>query len=63
MENFIKQERLKINTQAQLATEAGINRWTLGQIEMEGYYNAFLIQIESFRYFVFIRRIFHKTRN
>ncbi|MBU0942316.1 MAG: helix-turn-helix transcriptional regulator [Bacteroidetes bacterium] len=31
---FIKQERLKINkTQAQLATEAGINRWTLGQIE------------------------------
>ncbi|MFT5252032.1 MAG: transcriptional regulator with XRE-family HTH domain [Flavobacteriales bacterium] len=31
---FIKQQRLKINkTQAQLATEAGINRWTLGQIE------------------------------
>jgi transcriptional regulator with XRE-family HTH domain len=31
---FIKQERLKINkTQAQLSTEAGINRWTLGQIE------------------------------
>lgn len=31
---FIKQQRLKINkTQAQLATEAGVNRWTLGQIE------------------------------
>lgn len=31
---FIKQERLKINkTQAQLSIEAGINRWTLGQIE------------------------------
>lgn len=31
---FIKQERLKINkTQAQLAEEAGVNRWTLSQIE------------------------------
>lgn len=31
---FIKQQRLKINkTQAQLATEAGVNRWTLSQIE------------------------------
>jgi transcriptional regulator with XRE-family HTH domain len=31
---FIKQERLKINkTQAQLANEAGVNRWTLSQIE------------------------------
>jgi DNA-binding XRE family transcriptional regulator len=31
---FVKQQRLKINkTQAQLATEAGVNRWTLGQIE------------------------------
>jgi transcriptional regulator with XRE-family HTH domain len=31
---FIKQERLKINkTQAQLADEAGLNRWTLSQIE------------------------------
>lgn len=31
---FIKQQRLKINkTQAQLSHEAGINRWTLGQIE------------------------------
>ena len=31
---FIKNERLNSNkTQAQLATEAGINRWTLGQIE------------------------------
>lgn len=31
---FIKQQRLKINkTQAQVATEAGVNRWTLGQIE------------------------------
>ncbi|WP_016988456.1 helix-turn-helix domain-containing protein [Flavobacterium sp. ACAM 123] len=31
---FIKQHRLKINkTQAQLSNEAGINRWTLGQIE------------------------------
>lgn len=31
---FIKNERLKINkTQAQLADEAGINRWTLSQIE------------------------------
>ena len=31
---FIKQERLKINkTQAHLADEAGINRWTLSQIE------------------------------
>lgn len=31
---FIKQQRLKINkTQAQLSTEAGVNRWTLGQIE------------------------------
>ncbi len=31
---FIKHKRLQENkTQAQLATEAGINRWTLGQIE------------------------------
>tara|TARA_R110000868_G_scaffold24695_3_gene97101 strand:- start:158 stop:502 length:345 start_codon:yes stop_codon:yes gene_type:complete len=31
---FIKQQRLKINkTQAQLSVEAGVNRWTLGQIE------------------------------
>jgi len=31
---FIKQQRLTINkTQAQLAVEAGVNRWTLGQIE------------------------------
>jgi transcriptional regulator with XRE-family HTH domain len=31
---FIKEERLKINkTQAQLANEAGLNRWTLSQIE------------------------------
>jgi transcriptional regulator with XRE-family HTH domain len=31
---FIKDQRLKINkTQAQVATEAGVNRWTLGQIE------------------------------
>jgi transcriptional regulator with XRE-family HTH domain len=31
---FIKLERLKINkTQAQLANEAGVNRWTLSQIE------------------------------
>lgn len=31
---FIKQHRLKINkTQAQLSSEAGINRWTLSQIE------------------------------
>lgn len=31
---FIKQQRLQINkTQVQLATEAGVNRWTLGQIE------------------------------
>jgi transcriptional regulator with XRE-family HTH domain len=31
---FIKQERLKINkTQAHLAKEAGVNRWTLSQIE------------------------------
>lgn len=31
---FIKQERLKINkTQAQLANEAGVNRWTISQIE------------------------------
>ncbi|MES2573814.1 MAG: helix-turn-helix transcriptional regulator [Bacteroidota bacterium] len=31
---FIKEERLKINkTQAQLAEEAGLNRWTLSQIE------------------------------
>jgi transcriptional regulator with XRE-family HTH domain len=31
---FIKQERLKINkTQAQLAIEAGVNRWTISQIE------------------------------
>ena len=31
---FIKNERLNSNrTQAQLAKEAGINKWTLGQIE------------------------------
>ena len=31
---FIKHKRLQENkTQAQLATEAGINRWTLGQVE------------------------------
>jgi transcriptional regulator with XRE-family HTH domain len=31
---FIKQERLKINkTQVHFADEAGINRWTLSQIE------------------------------
>jgi len=31
---FIKHERLKINkTQAQLSEAAGINRWTLSQIE------------------------------
>ncbi len=31
---FIKHKRLKENkTQAKLATEAGINRWTLGQLE------------------------------
>jgi transcriptional regulator with XRE-family HTH domain len=31
---YIKQERLKINkTQAQLAEEAGVNRWTLSKIE------------------------------
>jgi len=31
---YIKQERLKMNkTQAQLAEEAGLNRWTLSQIE------------------------------
>lgn len=31
---FIKNERLNSNkTQAQLANEAGINKWTLGQIE------------------------------
>jgi len=31
---FIKHKRLQENkTQAQLATEAGLNRWTLGQIE------------------------------
>lgn len=31
---FIKNERLTSNkTQAQLAEDAGINRWTLGQIE------------------------------
>ena len=32
--SYIKQQRLEQNkTQAQLAYEAGINRWTLGQIE------------------------------
>ena len=32
--SFIKNERLKRNkTQAQLAEEAGINRWTISQIE------------------------------
>lgn len=32
--NFIKEERLSRNkTQAQIARYAGINRWTLGQIE------------------------------
>lgn len=32
--NFIKEERLSRNkTQAQIARDAGINRWTLGQIE------------------------------
>ena len=32
--SFIKYERLKRNkTQAQLAEEAGINRWTISQIE------------------------------
>lgn len=31
---FVKHKRLQENkTQAQLATEAGLNRWTLGQIE------------------------------
>lgn len=31
---FVKQERLNSNkTQAQLAKEAGINRWTISQIE------------------------------
>lgn len=31
---FIKQERLKSNkTQAQVAEDAGVNRWTLSQIE------------------------------
>lgn len=31
---YIKHQRIRQNkTQAQLATEAGINRWTLGQIE------------------------------
>ena len=31
---FIRQQRLKINkTQVKLANEAGVNRWTLGQIE------------------------------
>ncbi len=32
--NFIKEERLLRNkTQAQIAKDAGINRWTIGQIE------------------------------
>lgn len=44
---FIKHKRLQQNkTQAQLAKEAGLNRWTLGQIERgESITLASLIQI------------------
>lgn len=44
---FIKRKRLRENkTQAQLAKEAGLNRWTLGQIERgESITLASLIQV------------------
>jgi transcriptional regulator with XRE-family HTH domain len=44
---YIRHQRLKLNkTQAQVAKEAGINRWTLGQIENgESITLATLIQI------------------